>query len=119
MRDQYKHFIVDEQKMAKPTMPNSPLLAAKTNIKVTDGVMDSDYCIAIDEAENRLHVQNTTYQPISRKTDRKKTCTQWQSNRSGLFRGLDTSFCVPYLIEKGYQVTTIFVDSGGVSEQDK
>lgn len=33
--------------------------------------------------------------------------------------GLDTSFCVPYLIEKGYQVTTIFVDSGGVSEQDK
>jgi len=33
--------------------------------------------------------------------------------------GLDTSFCVPYLIEKGYQVTTIFVDSGGVSEQEK
>lgn len=33
--------------------------------------------------------------------------------------GLDTSFCVPYLIEKGYQVTTIFVDSGGVTEQEK
>ncbi|MET1253563.1 argininosuccinate synthase [Aliikangiella maris] len=33
--------------------------------------------------------------------------------------GLDTSFCVPYLKDKGYQVTTIFVDSGGVSEQDK
>lgn len=33
--------------------------------------------------------------------------------------GLDTSFCVPYLIEQGYQVTTIFVDSGGVSEQEK
>jgi argininosuccinate synthase len=33
--------------------------------------------------------------------------------------GLDTSFCVPYLIEKGYQVITIFVDSGGVTEQVK
>lgn len=33
--------------------------------------------------------------------------------------GLDTSFCVPYLIEKGYQVTTVFVDSGGVSKNEK
>ena len=33
--------------------------------------------------------------------------------------GLDTSFCVPYLIEKGYQVSTIFVDSGGVTEEEK
>jgi len=33
--------------------------------------------------------------------------------------GLDTSFCVPYLIEKGYEVTTIFVDSGGVTEEEK
>jgi argininosuccinate synthase len=33
--------------------------------------------------------------------------------------GLDTSFCVPYLIDQGYQVTSIFVDSGGVSEQEK
>ncbi len=33
--------------------------------------------------------------------------------------GLDTSFCVPYLIEKGYQVTTVFVDSGGVSDEEK
>jgi len=33
--------------------------------------------------------------------------------------GLDTSFCVPYLIDQGYKVTTIFVDSGGVTEQEK
>jgi len=33
--------------------------------------------------------------------------------------GLDTSFCVPYLIEQGYRVTTIFVDSGGVSAFEK
>ena len=33
--------------------------------------------------------------------------------------GLDTSFCVPYLIERGYEVTTLFVDSGGVSDEEK
>ncbi len=33
--------------------------------------------------------------------------------------GLDTSFCVPYLLDQGYQVTTIFVDSGGVTDQEK
>ena len=35
--------------------------------------------------------------------------------------GLDTSFCVPYLIDKGFEVHTIFVNSGGVSsnEEDK
>lgn len=33
--------------------------------------------------------------------------------------GLDTSFCVPYLLEKGYEVTTLFVDSGGVSLEEK
>lgn len=27
--------------------------------------------------------------------------------------GLDTSFCVPYLIEKGYRVVTLYVDTGG------
>lgn len=28
--------------------------------------------------------------------------------------GLDTSFCVPWLIDKGYRVVTLFVDTGGV-----
>lgn len=31
--------------------------------------------------------------------------------------GLDTSFCIPYLQEQGYQVHTVFADTGGVSEQ--
>lgn len=58
MRDQYKHFIVDEQKMAKTNNAKfSHCLPLRRNIKATDGVMDADYCIAIDEAENRLHVQ--------------------------------------------------------------
>lgn len=58
IRDQYKHFIVNEEKMA---MTNHALfshcLPLRRNIKATDAVMDSDYCMAIDEAENRLHVQ--------------------------------------------------------------
>jgi argininosuccinate synthase len=33
--------------------------------------------------------------------------------------GLDTSFCVPYLREKGYQVITLFVDTGGVDEAER
>lgn len=31
--------------------------------------------------------------------------------------GLDTSFCVPHLIENGYDVITLFVDTGGVSDE--
>ena len=33
--------------------------------------------------------------------------------------GLDTSFCVPYLKEKGFDVVTLFVDSGGVDADEK
>jgi len=58
IRDQYKHFIVDQQKMDKTNNAGfSHCLPLRRNIKATDQVMDSDYCFAIDEAENRLHVQ--------------------------------------------------------------
>jgi argininosuccinate synthase len=33
--------------------------------------------------------------------------------------GLDTSFCVPYLIDKGFEVHTIFVNSGGTSANEE
>jgi argininosuccinate synthase len=33
--------------------------------------------------------------------------------------GLDTSFCVPYLIEKNYEVHTIFVNTGGTSKKEE
>ena len=33
--------------------------------------------------------------------------------------GLDTSFCVPWLTEQGYQVTTLFVDTGGVTAKER
>jgi len=32
--------------------------------------------------------------------------------------GLDTSFCVPYLREKGHQVITLFVNTGGVDKEE-
>ena len=58
MRDASRHFIVDEAKM---TLTNNGLfshcLPLRRNVKATDAVMDSPACIAIDEAENRLHVQ--------------------------------------------------------------
>jgi N-acetylornithine carbamoyltransferase len=58
IRDRHRHFIVDEAKMA---LTNdgvfSHCLPLRRNVKATDGVMDSPRCIAIDEAENRLHVQ--------------------------------------------------------------
>ena len=58
IRDQYRHFIVDEEKMALTrTGLFSHCLPLRRNIKATDAVMDSPGCFAIDEAENRLPVQ--------------------------------------------------------------
>ena len=58
LRDENKHFIVDEQKMS---LTNNALfshcLPLRRNVQASDGVMDAGYCVAIDEAENRLHVQ--------------------------------------------------------------
>src|SRR5580692_9004086 len=33
--------------------------------------------------------------------------------------GLDTSFCVPYLIDKGFEVVTLLVDTGGFDEGER
>ena len=60
IRDKYKNFIVDSKKM---NMTNngvfSHCLPLRRNVKATDAVMDSDYCLAIEEAGNRLHVQKS------------------------------------------------------------
>ena len=32
--------------------------------------------------------------------------------------GLDTSFCVPWLTERGHRVTTVYVDTSGVASKD-
>lgn len=58
IRDRHRHFIVDERKMALTNdAVFSHCLPLRRNVKATDAVMDSPRCIAIDEAENRLHVQ--------------------------------------------------------------
>jgi N-acetylornithine carbamoyltransferase len=58
LRKKYRHFIVNEEKMV---LTNNGLfshcLPLRRNIKATDAVMDAPYCLALDEAENRLHVQ--------------------------------------------------------------
>ena len=33
--------------------------------------------------------------------------------------GLDTSFCVPYLQEHGWDVHTVFADTGGVDAEER
>ncbi|WP_223670869.1 N-acetylornithine carbamoyltransferase [Kangiella shandongensis] len=68
IRDQYKHFMVDEAKMAKTNNALfSHCLPLRRNIKATDGVVDSENCIAIQEAENRLHVQKSIMNTLMNK----------------------------------------------------
>ena len=58
IRDQYRHFIVDEDKMEKTNGAIvSHCLPMRRNVIMTDGVFDGPNCIAYEEAENRLHVQ--------------------------------------------------------------
>jgi N-acetylornithine carbamoyltransferase len=58
IRDQYEHFMVDKEKMALTDGGLfSHCLPVRRNVKVTGEVLDSECSFAIDEAENRLHVQ--------------------------------------------------------------
>ncbi len=58
IRAPYRHFMVDGAKMALTNGARfSHCLPLRRNIKASDEVMDADYCVALDEAENRLHVQ--------------------------------------------------------------
>ncbi|HXG65298.1 MAG TPA: N-acetylornithine carbamoyltransferase [Blastocatellia bacterium] len=57
-RQQYRHWRIDEEIMR--STDNGwfmHCLPVRRNVVVTDGVLDSPQCAAIDEAENRLHVQ--------------------------------------------------------------
>ena len=67
IRKDYKHFIVDDKKMnLTKDGVFSHCLPLRRNIKATDSVMDSPSCIAIQEAENRKHVQKSLLSKILR-----------------------------------------------------
>ena len=58
IREAHRHFMVDSEKMALTNHGVfSHCLPLRRNVKATDAVMDSAACIAIEEAENLLHVQ--------------------------------------------------------------
>jgi N-acetylornithine carbamoyltransferase len=68
IREKNRHFIVDEAKMALTDHGVfSHCLPLRRNVKATDAVMDSPACIAIDEAENRLHVQKAVMVELVRR----------------------------------------------------
>jgi N-acetylornithine carbamoyltransferase len=70
LRRNYRHFIVDEEKMALTEGALfSHCLPLRRNVKATDAVMDAPYCVAIDEAENRLHVQKAVMMTLLGKTE--------------------------------------------------
>ena len=63
--NKYKHFIVDESKMSlTDNAVFSHCLPLRRNVKATDGVMDAEYCIAVQEAANRKHVQKSMLSKI-------------------------------------------------------
>lgn len=54
----HQHFMVDSDKMQQTNQAKfSHCLPLRRNVKASDEVLDADYCVAIEEAENRLHVQ--------------------------------------------------------------
>ena len=63
-------FIVDAEKMARTNNAVvSHCLPMRRNVKITDEVCNSDAFIAIDEAENRLHVQKAVMAMLAEELD--------------------------------------------------
>jgi len=65
LRQQYKHWRVDEDIMSSTDHGwFMHCLPVRRNVVVTDGVLDGPQNAAIDEAENRLHVQKAVLASI-------------------------------------------------------
>lgn len=72
IREANRHFMVDMNKMHEtPNALFSHCLPVRRNVKVTDEVLDSPRCIAVDEAENRLHVQKALMSKLIGQVPRK------------------------------------------------
>src|SRR5690606_29023633 len=65
-------------------------------------------------SDNPITTQNDGPQPAS--TESEMTNKDIVLAFSG---GLDTSFCVPYLQERGWNVHTVFADTGGVDAEER
>lgn len=58
MKNDLKHWIIDKEKMEKTQNAKfMHCLPVRRNVVVTDEVIDSDYSIVYQQAENRLHAQ--------------------------------------------------------------
>jgi N-acetylornithine carbamoyltransferase len=65
LRQEYRHWRIDEEVMrATDEGWFMHCLPVRRNVVVTDGVLDGPRCAAIDEAENRLHVQKAVLASI-------------------------------------------------------
>jgi len=65
IRDEYKHFIVDEKKMAlTPNAFFSHCLPLRRDVKATTEVVTGPRSLVIEEAENRLHVQKAVMRAL-------------------------------------------------------
>ncbi len=70
LRQHHRNFIVDRQKMSLTRQALfSHCLPLRRNVKATDEVMDAPYCVAVDEAENRLHVQKAVMTHLVNQTE--------------------------------------------------
>jgi len=64
-RSNYREWRIDEEKMGSTDRGwFMHCLPVRRNVVVTDGVLDGPQCAAIDEAENRLHVQKAVLASI-------------------------------------------------------
>ena len=152
IREKYKHFIVDEAKMAlTDNGVFSHCLPLRRNVKATDAVMDSPAvhrdrrgreppaCAEGDHGDvwpadrglesgsdansRRGHHfvpqlrTNSEYQELRQAQPSSAHRALSPSSKDIVLAfsgGLDTSFCVPYLKERGWAVHTVFADTGGV-----
>jgi N-acetylornithine carbamoyltransferase len=65
LRQQYRDWRIDEEVMQSTDEGwFMHCLPVRRNVVVTDGVLDGPQCAAIDEAENRLHVQKAVLASI-------------------------------------------------------
>src|ERR1700746_2143704 len=75
-------------------------VASESSMNPIDGITD-------------MSAQPSTTSPVSALTSHGRSIVLAFSG------GLDTSFCIPYLQERGWAVHTVFADTGGVDAEER